>query len=323
LICGVLRDECETMLWTDLFRLGEYTLEALEEALDKVDFAVIVGTPDDRLIKRAVATPAIRDNLVLELGLFTGKLGRRRAFLVMPRADGFAMPSDLLGLTLALYDGGMFVALPEEQHAAMQTTALEIRSAVLDRWARARARAERETERLVAAERTMAIGRLFGVVVDLRDLLITVPSGLVDSLADRGAFDRAKDRGAARVRRLYEQWEADARLVRVRPEFEDLSDATAAAIREFPYPDELAPTNRDLGDRAIQIGKQSIEAFRQGGNPLRAVVEGAASEVEGRLRSIQNRYLEWWKKHSELLRSRTTATQDALMRAMLQPAPRA
>ena len=44
-----------------------------------------------------------RDNLLFELGLFTGALGRARTFMVYCRDDKLHLPSDLAGVTAATY----------------------------------------------------------------------------------------------------------------------------------------------------------------------------------------------------------------------------
>jgi len=80
------------------------TLEALEEAVTEFDAAVFVFTPDDQLTIRGVTKPVARDNILFELGLFVGRLGRKRAFVVKPRGENIALPTDLSGITTAEYD---------------------------------------------------------------------------------------------------------------------------------------------------------------------------------------------------------------------------
>lgn len=50
--------------------------------------------------------PTIRDNVLFELGMFMGRLGRRRSILVYPKLPGLVLPSDLHGLTPAAYNPG-------------------------------------------------------------------------------------------------------------------------------------------------------------------------------------------------------------------------
>lgn len=86
-----------------VFRASHYTLDDLEAELDDSDFAIAVAHADDVVITRDDEWPAIRDNVILELGLFMGRLGRRRAFLMEPRDMDLKLPSDLAGLTTIPY----------------------------------------------------------------------------------------------------------------------------------------------------------------------------------------------------------------------------
>jgi predicted nucleotide-binding protein len=86
-----------------VFRASHYTLDELEAELDNSDFAIAVAHADDVVITRDDEWPTIRDNVVLELGLFMGRLGRRRAFLMEPRDVDLKLPSDLAGLTTIPY----------------------------------------------------------------------------------------------------------------------------------------------------------------------------------------------------------------------------
>lgn len=86
-----------------VFRASNYTLDELEAELDDSDFAIAVAHADDVVITRDDEWPTIRDNVILEFGLFMGRLGRRRAFLMEPRDVDLKLPSDLAGLTTIPY----------------------------------------------------------------------------------------------------------------------------------------------------------------------------------------------------------------------------
>ena len=102
----LLAHDATVVVWNQgtVFGLGTATLEALEKAVLDYDFAVFVFSPDDELHTRGESKPIARDNVVFELGLFTGKLGRSRAVVLNPGGGAVALPSDLLGITTASYD---------------------------------------------------------------------------------------------------------------------------------------------------------------------------------------------------------------------------
>lgn len=94
----------EVDIWKDgVFRLTDYALTSLEQALDECDFGVAIATPDDVVKSRSDRWPAPRDNVIFELGLFMGRLGRSRAILMEPRDEGVKLPTDTLGMTTLAY----------------------------------------------------------------------------------------------------------------------------------------------------------------------------------------------------------------------------
>jgi predicted nucleotide-binding protein len=100
-----LEYDAETTVWSQgVFGLSSGTLETLVSTAAGSDFAILVLTPDDLLIKRGDERPAARDNVVFELGLFMGSFGRHRTFLVHPRGPQMHLPSDLAGVTTASFD---------------------------------------------------------------------------------------------------------------------------------------------------------------------------------------------------------------------------
>ncbi|CUX70542.1 MULTISPECIES: TIR domain-containing protein [Agrobacterium] len=91
-------------VWTDgVFRIASYTMDALEAAVDDSDFAIAVAHADDVTVFRGTEWPTPRDNVILELGLFMGRLGRSRAILMEPRDEKVRLPSDLAGITTISY----------------------------------------------------------------------------------------------------------------------------------------------------------------------------------------------------------------------------
>jgi Predicted nucleotide-binding protein containing TIR-like domain len=102
---ALLADDAEVTLWNEgFFAITDTFIESLVNALPRFDFAALLLTPDDLTTSREVSTLGPRDNVLFELGLFMGRLGRSRTFVVRPRGESVRMPSDLAGLTTALYD---------------------------------------------------------------------------------------------------------------------------------------------------------------------------------------------------------------------------
>jgi CRP/FNR family transcriptional regulator, cyclic AMP receptor protein len=94
-------------LWTQgVFQLSKTTIENLLTIAGNSDFAVLVLTPDDITASRGRKQSSPRDNVVFELGLFMGELGRERTFVVMPAGKELKLPTDLLGVTRLQYQTG-------------------------------------------------------------------------------------------------------------------------------------------------------------------------------------------------------------------------
>jgi predicted nucleotide-binding protein len=106
-IRACLEHDVFSTIWNEgVFFAGGYSLESLEKAVSESDFAVAIAQPDDIVETRGSRLPTLRDNVLFELGLFMGKLGRHRALLIHPHITGLKLPSDLQGLTLLRYDPG-------------------------------------------------------------------------------------------------------------------------------------------------------------------------------------------------------------------------
>jgi hypothetical protein len=99
-----LEEVASSETWKDgVFGLTCSILESLVQALPRFDFGVFVLTPDDLVESRGVERKAARDNVLIELGLFIGHLGRERTYLVHAKDDEIRVPSDLRGMTFATY----------------------------------------------------------------------------------------------------------------------------------------------------------------------------------------------------------------------------
>jgi hypothetical protein len=123
-----LEYDAQVVVWSQgTFDNPRYALEALTEQLKKSHFGVFVFTPDDRTHIGESLFPTVRDNVLFELGMFIGHLGRERCFLVTPRDAMLHIPTDLLGLTPLTYDVSLFA---DNSSAALGTACHAIRNSV-------------------------------------------------------------------------------------------------------------------------------------------------------------------------------------------------
>lgn len=97
-------DYIQCVLWKDdgVFKQGHGYLETLTNLTP--NYAVALVTPDDTAIIRGQQYIVPRDNVTFEYGLFLGKLGRDRTFLVTPEnTPDLQIMSDLHGVETIRY----------------------------------------------------------------------------------------------------------------------------------------------------------------------------------------------------------------------------
>lgn len=95
----------EIIPWKKLgvFKLSEHTMESLEKIVNECDFGIFILGSDDLLVKDLHFYDVARDNVIFELGLFFGKVGRKRSYMLRPANVKIEEPSDLKGITWASY----------------------------------------------------------------------------------------------------------------------------------------------------------------------------------------------------------------------------
>ena len=100
-----LDHDFEITIWKNgTFNLSSSTIDDLVKKSSSVDFALFIFTPDDILTIRKKEERVVRDNVIFEMGLFVGSIGKSRSFILKPRGQEMHLPSDLLGVTPADYD---------------------------------------------------------------------------------------------------------------------------------------------------------------------------------------------------------------------------
>jgi len=100
-----LEYNADVTVWTQgVFNLSKTTLEDLLQELDNSQFGIFIFTPDDISKIRNEDFKVIRDNVLFELGLFIGKLGKDQVFCVKPaNVRDFHLPTDLVGINIGTF----------------------------------------------------------------------------------------------------------------------------------------------------------------------------------------------------------------------------
>jgi len=239
--------EIESEVWSQGgLGLGETPIESLDRVSLEFDFAALVVTPDDIVESRGARRLTPRDNVLFEAGLFMGRLGRDRTFLVCPRDQGVRLPSDLAGMTLAQYtsasNGNLQAALgPACTRIKTAITRMAGRSRTAH-WSPAPAAAD-PSGYVPRPRRRSSLGTAspHGPKMDLRIVNISVTGALLESSGEMPIgqvldLDLRLDDGAlvsvtARVVRVqYPDW---GRIGGVGVAFTSVPEASAAALAAF------------------------------------------------------------------------------------------
>lgn len=102
---ALLDRQYEVVVWNQgVFGPGQGILEALVGQLHAFDFGVLVLTADDLVTSRGVPAAVPRDNVLFELGVCVGMLGRDRTFIVHDRTVELKLPTDLAGVVTVTFE---------------------------------------------------------------------------------------------------------------------------------------------------------------------------------------------------------------------------
>ena len=107
---ALLDKDFDVTIWNEkvwdysIFKINQNFLSDLLKATLQFDFGILLGTKDDKVVSRGIEYLSPRDNVLFELGLFTGRLGVSRcAFLI---DEEIKLLSDFGGLSLAMFENG-------------------------------------------------------------------------------------------------------------------------------------------------------------------------------------------------------------------------
>jgi hypothetical protein len=104
----LLSNDFDVRIWNDnvwdtaVFKINQNFLADLLKASLQFDFGIMIGTSDDKVMFRGKEMLQPRDNVLFELGLFTGRLGTSKCAFLLDKE--IKLPSDFNGLTLARFD---------------------------------------------------------------------------------------------------------------------------------------------------------------------------------------------------------------------------
>lgn len=93
-----------------------------------IDYAIFIFHPDDITTLRGDNGLSVRNNVILELGIFIGRLGMYRCFIAKPRGIDIQIPSDLHGLTITEYNPSRS---DNNLDAGVSTSAKEITNTIM------------------------------------------------------------------------------------------------------------------------------------------------------------------------------------------------
>ena len=94
------RWDLEPIILDQQVSAGQTIIEKLEEYSKEVQYAIVLATPDDEGKSNSETThkKRVRQNVVLELGMFLAKLGRDKVAILLKEDRDFEKPSDIQGL---------------------------------------------------------------------------------------------------------------------------------------------------------------------------------------------------------------------------------
>lgn len=96
-----LERDAKITVWSQsAFRVTESGLSTLIREAANYTVAIFVLTPDDVVVSRSLKMPVARDNVILEVGLFCGAIGKENVFILSVGTErSLSLPSDLSGIT--------------------------------------------------------------------------------------------------------------------------------------------------------------------------------------------------------------------------------
>lgn len=176
-----LSGPADVTVWDEnAFGLNESVFGGLLKAADEFDFSVFVFNADDVANIRQEDVQTVRDNVVFELGLFTGRMGKDRTFWISAGGTSAPhIPTDLAGITHLVFERPL-APDPEALQAALAPACTRLREE-MDRLG---PRTDRSIEVLEGARILCASSSEYSqpkFAEDIRMIQQNFPSGAIES----------------------------------------------------------------------------------------------------------------------------------------------
>jgi predicted nucleotide-binding protein len=111
----------ESIILHEQANQGKTIIEKFEKHSYEASFAIVLLSSDDKGCTvnyfPAAAKFRARQNVILELGYFIGKLGRERVLVIYKESKDFELPSDITGVLYISYDKNWKFELVKELQA--------------------------------------------------------------------------------------------------------------------------------------------------------------------------------------------------------------
>ena len=317
-VFSILNQETEPTLWgKDIFLPGQSPLKTLEEQLRLHSFAVFITSPKD-IIKKGDPPQPASDNILFNIGLFSGVLGAQRVFLLVPENEEKNLPSDCHGIIQIPYDQKRLLKEPPEYAAAVQAACAQIRLEILKKWSQILQDTERIYSKIGGSQLGRPALRLHDTPTQFWEIIMGIQRDAFAEFSDKGAFNQLKEMAIHRVQDIANTFQEDSIKVGADRELIDLTEKTLTALQDLPFPEEIDVTGKDWTGQAVDVALRAFKSFQQGRNPLHEVNRSAEGEFGARISGLKKHFEEWWAIHCQPIHAATANFQDALFRATVK-----
>ncbi len=97
---------------------GRTVIEKFEDCSEDIPFAIVLLSPDDKGCEvdnfPESARLRTRQNVILELGYFIGKLGRNNVLVLFKEENNIELPSDIIGISYTSFGKGWELEMIKE-----------------------------------------------------------------------------------------------------------------------------------------------------------------------------------------------------------------